>query len=151
MWLILPDEGVTVEEAVMEDQVTDLILQENEWENEKFLTINLAMPKFDAASNFSLIEGLANLGVTDVFDESRSDFTPLTEDVEGLTLSQASHGARVMVDEEGCIAAAYTVMAAAGGAMPPEEQVDFVLDRPFLFVITSDSGLPLFAGIVRKP
>ncbi len=151
MWLILPDEGVTVEEAVMEDQVTDLILQENEWENEKFLTINLAMPKFDAASNFSLIEGLANLGVTDVFDESRSDFTPLTEDVEGLTLSQASHGARVMVDEEGCIAAAYTVMAAAGGAMPPEKQVDFVLDRPFLFVITSDSGLPLFAGIVRKP
>ena len=71
--------------------------------------------------------------------------------MEGLTLSQASHGARVMVDEEGCIAAAYTVMAAAGGAMPPEEQVDFVLDRPFLFVITSDSGLPLFAGIVRKP
>ena len=56
-----------------------------------------------------------------------------------------------MVDEEGCIAAAYTVMAAAGAAMPPDETVDFVLDRPFVFVITSDSGLPLFAGMVKKP
>ena len=151
MWLILPDEGVTVEEAVMEDQVTDLILQENEWENEKFLTINLAMPKFDVASNINLKDGLMNLGVTDVFDGSRSDFTPLTEDMEGIFLSQASHGARVMVDEEGCIAAAYTVMATAGAAMPPDETVDFVLDRPFVFVITSDSGLPLFAGMVKKP
>jgi len=29
--------------------------------------------------------------------------------------------------------------------------VDFVLDRPFLFCITGDSGLPLFVGIVNCP
>ncbi len=153
MWMILPDEGVSVEEVVMEDQLMDLILSGTGggWENQKFLTVNLAMPKFDVASNINLKDGLMNLGVTDVFDGSRSDFTPLTEDMEGIFLSQASHGARVMVDEEGCIAAAYTVMAAAGAAMPPDETVDFVLDRPFVFVITSDSGLPLFAGMVKKP
>lgn len=151
MWLILPDEGVDVEEMLLEDQVMDLVLKGEKWENEKFLTLNLAMPKFDTTSNISLIDGLIKLGVTDVFDGETSDFTPLTEDMEGIFLAQASHGARVMVDEEGCTATAYTVMAAAGAAMPPEEQVDFVLDRPFLFVITSDSGLPLFAGIVRRP
>lgn len=70
---------------------------------------------------------------------------------DGIFISQTSHGARVMVDEEGCTAAAYTVMAAAGGAMPPVEEMDFVVDRPFIFVITGDSGLPLFAGIVNEP
>lgn len=151
MWLILPDEGVTVEELVMDDQVMELFLPGSQWENEKFLTINLSMPKFDAASNINLKDGLMKLGVRDVFDGDKADFSPLTEDGEGLFLSQASHGARVMVDEEGCVAAAYTVMAVAGGAMPPEEQVDFVLDRPFMFVITNDLGLPLFAGIIREP
>jgi len=29
--------------------------------------------------------------------------------------------------------------------------MDFVLDRPFLFFITSRDDLPLFAGIVHTP
>lgn len=31
-----------------------------------------------------------------------------------------------------------------------EEIIDFVLDRPFLFVITKNS-IPLFAGVVNEP
>ena len=54
------------------------------------------------------------------------------------------------VDEKGVEAAAYTVMMAAGSAMPPDEEVDFVLNRPFLFVITSSHRLPLFAGVVNQ-
>ena len=46
---------------------------------------------------------------------------------------------------------AYTVMMVAGGAMPPEEEVDFVLDRPFIFILTSMDGLPLFTGVVNNP
>ena len=37
---------------------------------------------------------------------------------------------------------------ASGAAMPPEEEIDFVLDRPFAFIITGLDGLPLFAGTV---
>lgn len=40
---------------------------------------------------------------------------------------------------------------AAGAGMPPEEEVEFVLDRPSLFVITSNDGLPLFVGAVYRP
>lgn len=58
---------------------------------------------------------------------------------------------RVMIDEEGCTAVAYTVMAAVGAGMPPDEEIDFTLDRPFLFVITGDGELPLFVGIVNQP
>lgn len=151
MWLILPDEGVTPEEVLGDDEVMELLLSGKEWENQKFLVVNLAMPKFDVVSNIDLREGLKSLGVTDVFDSGSSDFSPLTGETEGIFVSQASHAARVMVDEEGCIAAAYTVMAAAGAAMPPQEEMDFVLDRPFVFVITGDSGMPLFAGIVGEP
>jgi len=97
-----------------------------------------------------LSEGLKALGVTDVFDGCASDFSPMTDEVGGIFLSQVSHAARVEVDEEGCTAAAFTVMMACGAAMPPEEEVDFVLDRPFIFAITGESGLPLFIGIVNN-
>jgi serine protease inhibitor len=68
-----------------------------------------------------------------------------------VAVNEAKHAARVMIDEEGCTAAAYTVMLAAGAARPPEEKVDFVLDRPFLFVINGQDGQPLFVGIVNQP
>ncbi len=29
--------------------------------------------------------------------------------------------------------------------------MDFVLDRPFLFAITAEDGLPLFVGLVNRP
>ena len=35
--------------------------------------------------------------------------------------------------------------------MPTEDEIDFVLDRPFLFVITGAQGLPLFVGVVNQP
>ncbi len=47
-------------------------------------------------------------------------------------------------------AAAYTVMMMAGAAMPPKDEVDFTLDRPFLFVVTGADSLPLFVGIVNS-
>ena len=36
-------------------------------------------------------------------------------------------------------------------AEPPEEEIDFTLDRPFLFVITSPDNLPMFVGVVNDP
>ena len=37
-----------------------------------------------------------------------------------------------------------------GAAAPPEEIIDFVLDRPFLFAITTND-IPLFVGTVNNP
>ena len=120
------------------------------WPNSKYLIVNLAVPKFDVSSDLDLSSGLRALGVTDVFDPAVSDFTPMTKDAEGIYLSQVEHAARVAVDEEG-VTAAYTVILAPGASMPPEEEVDFVLDRPFLFAITGVDNLPLFVGLVNRP
>lgn len=151
MNFILPDEDVAVDELLADDEVMNFILSSNEWENAKHLIINLALPKFDITSQMNLNTGLKSLGITDVFDDQISDFTPLTSDTDDIFLSQVQHDVRVAVDEEGVTAAAYTVMLTEGSAMPPDEEIDFVLDRPFLFVITSRDGLPLFAGVVNEP
>ena len=151
MWFLLPDEGVSVDELLADGQAMEFLLADEEWTDSKFLTVNLAVPKFDVASDVSLTEGLRALGVTDVFDGAVSDFSPLTADVDGIYVSQAEHAARVTIDEKGCTAAAYTVMAMAGSAMPPAEEIDFTLDRPFVFAITSRDGLPLFVGVVNQP
>lgn len=149
MWFLLPDEGVTPEELLTSGAVDFLLSQENT--ESKFMTIDLSVPKFDISADTELSAALHALGVTDVFDADTADFSPLTDNADGIFLSQAKHAARVAIDEEGVIAAAYTVMAAAGAAMPPEERVDFTLDRPFLFAVTGGSGAVLFAGIVNAP
>ena len=155
MWFLLPDEGVTPEELLSDGEAMDFLFTANrdEWENQKDLMVNKSIPKFDVSSQFDLKEGLQALGITHVFDPALSDFTPMTTDVDGpIIVSQASHAARVVIDEEGCTAAAFTVIAQTGGAAaPPDDEVDFVLDRPFIFCITGDSGLPLFVGIVNYP
>jgi serine protease inhibitor len=55
-----------------------------------------------------------------------------------------------MIDEKGVTGAAYTLSLRGMGA-PPDEIVDFILDRPFLFVVQGHDGLPLFVGIVNQP
>ena len=166
MWLILPDEGYTVDELLRSGEAMDFLLSDKygqwdekaqetvgAWPGQKRLTINLSMPRFDVSSDLSLIDGLKALGVTDVFDGTVSNFDPLDASTDDpLYVTQAQHAARVKVDEEGCEAAAYTViMVNATSAMPPSDEVDFTLDRPFLFAITGDSGLPLFTGVVNQP
>ena len=150
MWLLLPDEGVTPEELLADKPTMDFLLSGGESAESKYLIVNLALPKFDIASDLELADSLKALGITDVFDPAISDFSPMTDDTAAY-LSQAKHAARVTVDEEGVTAAAYTVMMMCGEAAPPEEEVDFVLNRPFVFAITGTDGLPLFVGIVHQP
>ena len=150
MWFLLPDEGVTPEELLADEQTMDFLLSGGESTESKYLIVNLSVPKFDIASDLDLTESLKEMGITDVFDPTISDFSPMTDDTEAY-LSQAKHAARVAIDEEGVTAAAYTVMMADGEGAPPEEEVDFTLDRPFVFAITGTDGLPLFVGVVHQP
>ena len=46
--------------------------------------------------------------------------------------------------------AAYTELALTEGAAEPDETIDFVVDRPFMFIVTGKDGSILFAGIVKN-
>lgn len=152
MWLILPDEGVSVDELLEEGEAMEMVCSTN-WSKKKNITIHLSLPKFDIVSQTELSQNLQALGVTDVFQDTLSDFSPITEEYTNLVLSEVQHAARVTVDEEGGEAAAYTLMLVTPTSAPePElEEISFTLDRPFLFVLTGVSDQPLFVGVVNDP
>ena len=150
MWLILPDEGVTVEEILAGDEYMTMTLNPHQWTNKKTLKINLSLPKFDISSQADLIDGMKALGLSDIFNKHKSDFTPIT-DADELVVGKIDHAVRVAIDEEGVTAAGYTVIEVKDTGLPmlPKDEIDFVLDRPFLFLVTDD--IPLFAGVVEQP
>lgn len=150
MWLILPDEGVTMAEVLASDEYLQLILDPSGWENRVYGNmVHLSLPKFDVSSDMDLCGDMQAMGITDVFDASVADFSALT-DANGLSVTAFRHAARVAIDEEGVVGAAYTVIMAAG-AVPPDGEIYFTLDRPFLFVVSSQDHLPIFAGTVVEP
>lgn len=151
MWLILPDEDKTVDDVLSSGEYLDMAKDGYGWEKSKSIIVHYSVPKFDVASELNLADSLMRLGVTDIFDSSAADFTQLSEDSDGLFVGGAKHAARVQIDEEGCTAAAFTQMAVCGAALPPEDEIYFTLDRPFLFVIMSDTNQPLFIGTVYEP
>ena len=151
MWLILPDEDKSVDKVLESGEYMELVKSRGNWENSKFLMVDYSVPKFDVSSTIDLNEGLQALGITDVFQAQTADFSLLNGDNSQVFLGKASHSARVKIDEEGCEAAAFTEMLACGAALPPDEHVSFVLDRPFLFVISGMDDQPLFTGVVCQP
>lgn len=149
MWFILPDEDKTIDDVLSSGEYIKMMSNPAEWKNSKELKIHYSVPKFDISSQIGLSEGLKNLGVTDVFDIEKADFSPITD--SAVFVSEANHAARVVIDEEGCTAAAFTEMIASGAALPPEDEMNFILDRPFIFAVTSDTQQPVFIGTVNNP
>ena len=152
MWLLKPDAGVTPEDLLQSEDAVGFLLANGSWSQTQQAEVDLSLPKFDVSSDLDLLDALAQLGMTDVQTPGAADFTPLTTANQlPLALTEAKHAARVKIDEDGCEAAAYTILSVCEtAAMPPEEIVEFKLDEPFLFAITGADGLPLFAGIVNQ-
>lgn len=152
MWLILPDEGKTPTALLSEGVAIRELMDGTECV--KSMLVNLSLPKFDISSKLSLVPTLQKLGITDVFSPL-ADFSaliPQTDDLANPYVESIEHAARVSINEDGVTAAAYTLIVSYGAtAQPPvQEEIDFVLDRPFLFVVESDN-MPLFTGIVNNP
>ncbi len=151
MLFILPEKGISPEDLLEDGEFMDFLTGDRSlWEQKEYVFLDLSIPRFDVVSDLNLLPELEALGVTDALDPSLADFSPLFD--ESAWVSQAKHAARVAADEEGCVAAAFTVIGASGGSAVQEpKRVEFTLDRPFLFVILGPDDLPLFIGIVNDP
>lgn len=148
MWFLLPDEGITPE-ALLSDSKALSFLISGDAEQSEWYYGKLALPKLDVTSDLELSDTLKALGVTDAFDSTAADFSPLFGDADGIVLSNVQHAARLVMDEEGVTATAFTAMGYGAGG--PEFEMDFTLDRPFLFKIDGSGSTPLFVGIVNQP
>lgn len=157
MWFILPDEdqdidGLLAEESDLWEFFAWSQKRKQSWWYQKYVTLNTSLPKFDIQSDLDLKEGLQSLGVTDLFDLSAADFSPLIKNSLPAAVTQIQHASRVIVDEEGCTAASFVLEGFGGASSLPTEVVEFTLDRPFLFVVEPvRADMPLYAGVVNKP
>lgn len=155
MWLFLPDEDKTVEDVLTSGefsrQALSGALYDEEGENHKYVRVNLSLPKFDIRAGGDLSEALKAMGITDIFDPEAGAFTDSVTGDFPVWLTAINQATRVAIDEKGVTAASYIELPGAGAAAPPEEIIDFVLDRPFIFVITNRYDLPLFSGVVNEP
>ena len=148
MWFILPDEGLSTTDVLQDGQYMHMLLT-NSWDNTKYMKVNLSIPKFDVSQSRDLRPGLEKLGITEIFTLYDADFIAITSDTP-VYITAANQAVRVQIDEQGVKAAAYIEFPGAGAAAPPEEIIDFILNRPFLFAITGD-GVPLITGVVNEP
>ena len=147
VWFILPDEGVSVADVL--DSGSFFKVTENANGYTFPGKVELTVPKFDVAGQSDVSDVLKKLGITDVFDPSKADFSPVIEKSDmSVFLGEISHGARVEADERGVKGSAYSLAMMCGAGLPPEETKTIVLDRPFIFLITSPDGIPLFAGVL---
>lgn len=151
MIFVLPDgdkSSLTDMEEAM-SKVTDLSSLLTFGKNK--VEVEVTLPKFKIESQLELNEPLAKMGMTDMFDETKADFSTMTGGVnKGLFVSQVVQKAFVEVNEEGAEAAAATAGIMMMRAMPMNPQ--FTCDRPFAFFIKDNlTGMILFSGHVTDP
>ena len=114
-------------------------------------SVELHMPKFTCETTVDRTAAL--LSALGLATADHPDLSRMTG-AGGAPVSY-SHGARIAVDENGLEAGAYFAVAVAAGlpdleAEPPKPRM-IVLDRPFLYVVESRTGIPLFVGTVARP
>ena len=150
VYICLPKEGTDAAALAADPELMDIVHENDHWTSGYNRTVRLSLPKFTVSGKTDLRETLRALGVTDVMDDRLADFTPLTErkeDAQGLYLGNAEHAAKLSIDEEGVIGAAYTFFMIPAAAWP--EAVEFTVDRPFFFLVTGQDNSILFAGVVN--
>lgn len=148
MRLILPQPEISIDQVLQALSESD----ENLWKNTILADINLKMPRFTLENKMDLTPTLQALGMKKAFSGG-ADFSSMSDVATYISLVQQA--TRLKVDEEGSEGAAVTVIEGYLSDLMrplPEEEVDFFLDRPFLFqIIESSTGTVLFMGQVGLP
>ncbi len=115
--------------------------------------VHVYLPKFRVESTYFLAQTLKTLGVREAFSMEKADFSAMSDNPEGLFVSEVAHKAFVDVNEEGTEAAAATAILMAGaGFVEPLPPVEFKADRPFVFLIRDiATDLIHFVGRLEEP
>lgn len=151
MYLILPDEGFTPADLLADEEAAGLIYGERHTLNSGSFRVIMSIPRFDVGSTIDISDALMSLGITDVFSMNDADFSSVFDAKEPVYVDKAEHGSRLVFDEDGVKAASYVEVQTPNSAPPPSEEVEFTLDRPFIFVLKNNDRQPLFIGTVNCP
>ena len=147
MYFVLPRDGVSVEELLQEDTLWE-IFENNDYTDAE---LHWSIPKFETSTMSDYADTLKAMGLTDVFSDGSPDFSGIAD--SALYLSQALQGTHISINEQGVAASSFTALEGELASAPNEDPqiIEMDLNKPFLYLITSDSGTPLFIGVVRTP
>ena len=147
MIFVLPDEGVDTASILGSADVMAAIADS---QNSRSGLVKISLPKFDFDSEFDLVDSLRRLGMELSFDPNNANFSNMT-DMQAY-VSGVKQGSNVSVDENGVEAAAYTAITInTTAAIEDNESIELKLNRPFIFIVQSNEGIPLFIGVVQNP
>ena len=113
--------------------------------------VEVFIPKFELDIKNNLVEDLQQMGIRRAFTNS-ADFSNIVKNTR-LKISNATHQAKIKVDETGTEAAAVTeiTMVKSTAVAAPPKTIYFRADRPFLFLVRdAESDVNLFAGVVNS-
>lgn len=148
---ILPDENVNPEDLLMSDALDPFLFAARDWEDGEYGRINYSVPKLDCLADMPLRDTLEELGITDIFDSDAAQFVSGMSSDREMAMSSLQQFARLVMDEDGVEAAAVTISDTLTLLIPSENEIDFNLNRPFLYAVMSDRDIPLFLGTVYAP
>jgi serpin B len=118
------------------------------------LDLQVFLPKFQMATQYTLNTALSTLGMTAAFEPLQADFTNMVTRVskDNLSISAIVHKAFVDVHEEGTEATAATGAVLQTRSLQQAEPQVFRADHPFLFLIRHNpTGIILFLGRLESP
>ncbi len=157
MTIIVPDDLASFERGLTAQKLTRMIgglRTEPPGTTGVVYDVKVAMPRFGIESRADLADSLAAMGMPLAFDVDTADFSgisPIARET-GLYIKKVIHQANVDVDEKGIEAAAATAVVMATGGGPLTREVEFKVDRPFLFLVRDvPTGAILFMGRIVDP
>lgn len=152
---ILPDEGVSVEQALdsfTAHQLCDGLGYRFVEFVEPYPVLNVWLPKFEIESQFRLSDTLKKMGMPLAFSPSGADFSGMATSAYGnIYIDEVFHNTFISLGEKGTKAGAATVVTfkAEGIMQAPTEIIELKFDRPFIYAILSPDNTPLFMGVVN--
>lgn len=119
------------------------------------LNFSAYMPKFKIEDGGlqDAIGDLKTLGVNDVFELDKADFSNMT-DTNGFFIDGIKQKTMFELSEEGIRAAAATIVGGRGAGGPPHNLINItvVINGPFMYLVRDiDSGDVWFAGTIYHP
>ena len=135
-----------------QDKISDIHSLLENLEYSENTSVNLTMPEVDISSNFKeLNKFLASLSFTELMSDA-----PYLSYIEGeetvMIINDIVQQARITVDREGAEAAAYTSIGVEETSIPIiEEEIEMILDQPYVMVVLSPEYIPMFVSTVNNP
>ena len=148
MYIFLPQPDVSLEQFNQQLNIENW----QEWLTQmRSQSGNILLPKFKLEYTSELQDILSALGMQQIFDRDRADFSAMTD--SPVAIDTVKHKAVIEVDEEGTEAAGVTSIGIRiTSAMPDNQSFDLNINRPFFFAIQDDiTESILFMGNVVEP